>query len=64
MPPQGLTGPAAVAHHGVQSQRLEGSLSCKGSQVSLQGGLLTAPALSISTVLLLCEYTGTQYKSE
>lgn len=57
MPSCALTGPAAVAHHGVQSQGLEGSLSCKGCKVSLQGGLLTAPALSISTVLLLPEYT-------
>lgn len=57
MPSCALTGPAAVAHHGVQGQRLEGSLSCKGCQVGLQGSLLTAPALSISTVLLLHGYT-------
>ncbi len=57
MPSRALTGPAAVAHHGVQGQRLEGSLSFKGCKVSLQGGLLTAPALGISTVLLLHEYT-------
>jgi len=64
MPSWALNGPAAVAHHGVQSQRLEGSLSCKGCQVSLQGGLLTAPALGISTVLLLHEFTNIHCKAD
>lgn len=58
-----LSGSVAIAHHGIQGQRLEGCLRSKGGKICLQRCLLTAPGLSVSIVLLLQIQAGLSLQS-